>query len=662
MKQKRQPAKGHLPSGHGKTTVVFMSHDSNRISFIVLVLLSSVILPSGMARSAKGNGIDVACGLLASLDPAVWSGEVVIKLWDDSGGVLAGHRIVDGQGQVLVDLHRHFPAAALGRVEQGFGLDIGSLRAMRSRATARCKCDLSDLTSYFSVKVTPGAVVLEDVLEGLLSNPIVELAYPAPDHALIPPPVDVAPTTPPFVDGQGYLLAAPDGIGAVHAWTLPGGRGDGIAVVDMEAGWDLDHEDLDSCVDATIEGIGTVDPTLGWDYTHHGTAVLGVLFGSEGGYGVTGIVPRALCHVAPDWTVEHYYSIPRAIVMSTEHLAGGPGVILLEAQTAGPRYDPDLDPQRGLVPVEWEPPVFDAIELAVASGIVVVEAAGNGSQDLDDTGIYADRFDRDARDSGAIIVGAGQPLSHAPEWYTNHGSRVDLHAWGSLVTTTGYGDLFRGGDDVHQFYTGQFAGTSSASPIVTGAVAAYLGVVLEATGAAPTPIEVRKALVDTGTGQTVPSRHIGPQPDLRRALGATLAICGDGVVHVDETCDDWNESGGDGCSADCLSDETCGNGFLDTALGEACDDGDLGAGDGCSANCLSDETCGNGIVDAVKDEGCDDGNLADGDGCSSLCTVEEEASGGGCGCSMTGHPDGAFRLVELLVLLSVASVVTRRRK
>lgn len=42
---------------------------------------------------------------------------------------------------------------------------------------------------------------------------------------------------------------------------------------------------------------------------------------------------------------------------------------------------------------------------------------------------------------------------------------------------------------------------------------------------------------------------------------------------------------GDGCSADCRSDETCGNGVIDTVTGEACDDGDLVAGDGCDASC-----------------------------------------------------------------------------
>ena len=46
------------------------------------------------------------------------------------------------------------------------------------------------------------------------------------------------------------------------------------------------------------------------------------------------------------------------------------------------------------------------------------------------------------------------------------------------------------------------------------------------------------------------------------------------------------------------------------------------AGDGCSADCKSDETCGNGVIDAVTGEACDDGNVAGGDGCDAGCQPE----------------------------------------
>ena len=78
-------------------------------------------------------------------------------------------------------------------------------------------------------------------------------------------------------------------------------------------------------------------------------------------------------------------------------------------------------------------------------------------------------FDRNVRDSGAVMVGAGTPTGRIAEWFTNYGSRVDLEGWGSSVTTTGYGDLWNTGPD--STYTAGFNGTSSATPIVTGSVA-----------------------------------------------------------------------------------------------------------------------------------------------------------------------------------------------
>jgi cysteine-rich repeat protein len=49
--------------------------------------------------------------------------------------------------------------------------------------------------------------------------------------------------------------------------------------------------------------------------------------------------------------------------------------------------------------------------------------------------------------------------------------------------------------------------------------------------------------------------------------------CGDGVIQIGEACDDGNVVDGDGCSADCMSTEVCGNGIVDTNANppEQCD-------------------------------------------------------------------------------------------
>jgi len=63
---------------------------------------------------------------------------------------------------------------------------------------------------------------------------------------------------------------------------------------------------------------------------------------------------------------------------------GKPGdVILIEQQTCVCGLTCPPNTQTNLGPLEWSAPVFSAIQTAVANGYVVVEAAGNGSADLD---------------------------------------------------------------------------------------------------------------------------------------------------------------------------------------------------------------------------------------------------------------------------------------
>ena len=144
--------------------------------------------------------------------------------------------------------------------------------------------------------------------------------------------------------------------------------------------------------------------------------------------------------------------------------------------------------------------------------------------------------------------------------------------------------------------------------------------------------------------------------------GGEVDICGDGVVDDAapsfEVCDDGNNVGGDGCSADCKSFEVCGNAIVDG--GEQCDDGNNINGDACDAQCRFEEDapcidvngdgicepgegdptdpidpgdlsrCGDGVVDdeAPFLEVCDDGNNVNGDGCDATCRVGD--GGGTC--------------------------------
>lgn len=92
----------------------------------------------------------------------------------------------------------------------------------------------------------------------------------------------------------------------------------------------------------------------------------------------------------------------------------------------------------------------------------------------------------------------------------------------------------------------------------------------------------------------------------------------------------------------------CGNGTIDADQGEVCDDRNTSSGDGCSADCRSNETCGNGIRDLGKNEACDDGNtttetscpygMASCIRCNSTCTQELTLAGYYCGDGITNAP------------------------
>jgi cysteine-rich repeat protein len=99
----------------------------------------------------------------------------------------------------------------------------------------------------------------------------------------------------------------------------------------------------------------------------------------------------------------------------------------------------------------------------------------------------------------------------------------------------------------------------------------------------------------------------------------TVAWCGDGHVNAarGETCDDGNAIAGDGCSADCRSDEVCGNGVVDAAAGEQCDDS--GESDLCDNDCTL-ALCGDGEVNVLAGEACDQGGV-DTATCNMNCTV-----------------------------------------
>ncbi len=58
------------------------------------------------------------------------------------------------------------------------------------------------------------------------------------------PPPAVNAADDPRSTSEGYLDAAPAGINARYAWGFTGGDGANVNIVDVEQGWNLNHEDL----------------------------------------------------------------------------------------------------------------------------------------------------------------------------------------------------------------------------------------------------------------------------------------------------------------------------------------------------------------------------------------------------------------------------------
>ena len=164
-------------------------------------------------------------------------------------------------------------------------------------------------------------------------------------------------------------------------------------------------------------------------------------------------------------------------------------------------------------------------------------------------------------------------------------------------------------------------------------------------------------MIDTSLDSVSP--WCGNMSCLHLGTEANVAVCGNGSVEttMGEECDDANTIDDDGCSSNCLVEPvsqvgdggTCGNANVED-LGyispwrnswiegaEECDDGNDINSDGCSAGCqnegstLGGSVCGNS--DLGDGEDCDDGNRRSGDGCSPECLREGSRPGplGVCG-------------------------------
>ena len=444
-----------------------------------------------------------AAEVLAKSDPARW------------------RQLVEEHGEV--DLEPVFTA-----------LEPAQLRELQDLAARRDPTYRAEpLDRFFSVRA-PEAKDLESVAKHLrqwAAVRSVEIEMVGPD-----PLVNAADD--PRNTNQDYLDAAPTGIDARYAWAFPGGDGAGQRIVDLERGWTFDHEDL------TAHGVTLINGAVLDGSRAHGTSVFGEMVAVDNALGCVGIAPHVASVLASSYNSS---SIPNAIIAAIAQMDFG-DVLILEAQvnvaTSG-------DPQYG--PVETIEANYEAIRLATALGMVVVEAGGNGTNNGGTPAVNLDTYQNSAglrilwrsvgnadfRDSGAIIVAAASSSApHTRLAYSTFGQRIDCYGWGENVDT-----LSSTAAGSTTAYTGFFGGTSSASPIVAGAALVVQGVCQANRGFRLSPRQLRAILSDPALN-TPPApaetTAMGVMPNLRAIIDTQLNVTPD--VYVRDNVADTGDS------------------------------------------------------------------------------------------------------------------------
>jgi hypothetical protein len=450
---------------------------------------------------------------------------------------------VNSDSDTLLSIVSHFDATIRPLMEK-------QVETTDSTETAKAR---RKLTRFHSISAPENRI--EELKISLLKHPLIETVYVKPMSGVptLPPPTSAAatasaapsaqphPPTSNFTSRQSYLNPAPVGIDVNYSWSLPGGRGAGVNIIDCEWAWNFNHEDLaQNCNGVVVAAPGASDDD-------HGTSVAGVVIANDNGFGTTGIAPDSIFAAA---AFDDLSDKPTSIIITeaADKLRAG-DILLLEIHRAGPHAPSSPNGQQGFIAIEWWPDDFNAIVYATSKGILVVEAAGNGGENLDDPDYnnpdagfpkdWANPFAVGGPNSGAILVGAGNPpygthgrvqdtygfnenyVDRARCSFSNYGSRLDCQGWGWEVTTLGGGDLQSGNHNA--LYTDVFAGTSSASPIIAGGLACIQGALRNKGMQLLNAATARNILKTTGSvQQPAPGRpanqNIGARPDLKQIL------------------------------------------------------------------------------------------------------------------------------------------------
>ena len=455
--------------------------------------------------------------------PIEYSGSLIVRILSDIPSL-------GPQDQTLQDFAETNNLLSLLQVLQFHGLNetrrlINSLNASEIQQLEFSVQDsllppLNSLTAYWRINAREHLDNITEILEEL--NALTEVDSAFLECTVTQPVVD--PSDDLYNPKQRYQNEAEEGIDARCSWLLDGGGGEGIGFVDIEQGWTFSHED--------ISPHGITNPIFGLNNPaaaaqDHGTATLGVVVGYDHPPGdpactIVGIAPNvARVNVASHYDGGPDPHVAQAIthaIMTPKIMEPG-DVLLLEVQCSGR-------------PIEIDEHNFDAIRLASALGIIVIEPAGNSLVNLDDLLIDGKKIlnpsDPDFKESGAVIVsGATHRVPHEPKNY-GYGCRVNCFAWGQRIVTAGVGNLTDCTGTTDK-YRKNYGGTSGASAIIAGAALLVQSRYAHVTGSRLSPLQMRAILGNTLTGTphtTLLGRKIGVMPNLK-AIFALLNLVPD---------------------------------------------------------------------------------------------------------------------------------------
>ncbi|SFU53129.1 Subtilase family protein [Pustulibacterium marinum] len=269
-------------------------------------------------------------------------------------------------------------------------------------------------------------------------------------------------TTEPLYSQQLYLHNQ-SGINIDHVRNIDGNRGEYLNIKIIEEGVFIQHQDFFGLNLSTV-GNNTNNDGVG-------TAVASIIAAQDNGFGMMGITPSLsnMQIFSPSSNGGKLGALIYAIITSHDN-----SLILISDQFSGFNGQPNM-------PYEVAEDLRDAIKLAIARDIIIIQSAGDGGLNLDEFEDYLGRriFDIQSADydkSNSIMVAASKYDSiakqHTKADFTNYGTCVSGFAQGE--------DVLVGTRDATSAlpYYGLKSGTALSAAIVAGSILSFKGMVL----------------------------------------------------------------------------------------------------------------------------------------------------------------------------------------